>query len=321
VNGGYSYTMMPLYVLDKAIAWTALWMISVSPFSGNLLTVLHVFSNLGQANGVHKFAGVLSLAIMIVPALLFTLPWIVWAIIRTSCSSWNKHSTRMSSIKSMLIDMVSLKTESGIVGFGFLLTHALMGTLIAVPHYKKGWFDEKNRFYGNNEVSMASGVIAFTLVTLVTIRSLIGKGSWMKLKPLYAYVSPLAVFLATFHVIMMGYKGWDDLFKYSTKKGQPSITFVSTMFPLGVIATHLLLVILGTKRYVRRVSRVEKHSATNDALAKYDKTKDAVRMPDETKRTVGIPSASDEEEGQSFDDFMAYMSDSQRQRRCLVRAV
>ena len=33
------------------------------------------------------------------------------------------------------------------------------------------------------------------------------------------------------------------------------------------------------------------------------------------------PSASDEEEGQSFDDFMAYMSDSQRQRRCLVRAV
>ena len=52
---------------------------------------------------------------------------------------------------------------------------------------------------------MASGVIAFTLVTLVTIRSLIGKGSWMKLKPLYAYVSPLAVSLATLHVVMMGY--------------------------------------------------------------------------------------------------------------------
>ena len=87
---------------------------------------------------------------------------------------------------------------------------------------------------------MASGVIAFTLVILVTIRSLIGKGSWMKLKPLYAYVSPLAVSLATLHVVMMGYKSWDDLFKYSTKKGQPSITFVSTMmFPPGVIATHL----------------------------------------------------------------------------------
>mmetsp|Transcript_8726 Transcript_8726/g.14241 ORF Transcript_8726/g.14241 Transcript_8726/m.14241 type:complete len:186 (+) Transcript_8726:340-897(+) len=181
-----------------------------------------------------------------------------------------------------------------------------MGTLV-VPHYKKGWFDEKNRFYGNNEISMASGVIAFTLVTLVTIRSLIGKGSWMKLKPLYAYVSPLAVFLATFHVIMMGYKGWDELFKYSTKKGQPSITFVSTMFPLGVIATHLLLVILGTKRYVRRVSRVEKHSATNYALAKYNEAKDAGRGTDESGRTVGIPSTSDEEEGQDFNEFMAYI--------------
>lgn len=133
VNGDYPYTMMPLYVLDKAIAWTALWMISVSPFAGNLLTVLHVFSNLGQANGVDRFAGVLSLAIMTVPALLFALPWIVWVIIRTSFSSWNKHSKGLSLIKSMLIDMVSLKTESGIVGFGFLLTHTLMGTLIAVP--------------------------------------------------------------------------------------------------------------------------------------------------------------------------------------------
>ena len=144
---------------------------------------------------------------------------------------------------------------------------------------------------------MASGVIAFTLVTLVTIRSLIGKGSWMKLKPLYAYVSPLAVSLATLHVVvMMGYKGWDNLFKYSTKKGQPSITFVSMMFLLGVIATHLLLVILGTKRYIRRVSRVEKHSATNDALAKYNKVKAAVLGTDETKRKVGITSISDEEE-------------------------
>ena len=141
---------------------------------------------------------------------------------------------------------------------------------------------------------MASGVIAFTFVILVTIRSLIGKGSWMKLKPLYAYVSPLAVSLATLHVVMMGYKSWDDLFKYSTKKGQPSITFVSTMmFPLGVIATHLLLVILGTKRYVRRVSCVEKHSANNDALAKYEEAKAAVRGTDETKRTVGITSLSD----------------------------
>lgn len=119
--------------VDKAIAWTALWMISVSPFAGNLLTVLHVFSNLGQANGVDRFAGVLSLAIMTVPALLFALPWIVWVIIQTSFSSWNKHSKGLSLIKSMLIDMVSLKMVSGIVGFGFLLTHTLMGTLIAVP--------------------------------------------------------------------------------------------------------------------------------------------------------------------------------------------
>ena len=154
-----------------------------------------------------------------------------------------------------------------------------MGCLVAVPQYKSKWFDADNkmRYYGNNELSLASGVIAFTLVVILTIRSLIGKGSWMKVKPLYTYVSPLAIFLGTFHIIMMGYKGWDSLFDYSSKRGQPSPTFITSMFGLGVVAAHIFLSLLGTKKRARKATRVMKHSAINTA---FDRYREAFQMKD-----------------------------------------
>lgn len=277
VNGAYGYTMVPLYILDKGISWTSLWMITAAPFAGNLLALSNVFSSWDRSKSIDKVTSLLCAMIMIVPVLLFTLPWLTWAALRNLFSSWGSlnHGKDISIVRSMLLDMVSLKTETGVVGFAFLVTHAFMGCLAAIPQYKSKWFDADNkmRFYGNNELSMASGVIAFTLVVVLTIRSLIGKGSWMKLKPLYVYVSPLAIFLATFHVVMMGYKGWGALFDYSTKKGQPSITFISSMFSLGVIAAHVFLVLIGTKKRARKATRVMKHSAVNTAFEKYDEVR------------------------------------------------
>ena len=91
----------------------------------------------------------------------------------------------------------------------------------------------------------------------------------MKLKPIYNWISPLAIVLATFHMIFMGYKGWNSLFNYAKYKGQPSPTFTTSMFSLGVVAVHIFLAIAGTKKRTSRNSRVEKHSATESAFTKY----------------------------------------------------
>jgi hypothetical protein len=68
---------------------------------------------------------------------------------------------------------------------------------------------------------------------------------------------------------MMGYNGWGSLFDYSTKKGQPSITYVSSMFSLGVIVVaHFILSAAGTKKRARRLTNVMRHTATEEAFAK-----------------------------------------------------
>ena len=269
VNGSYPDTMIPLYIADKAFGWTALWMMSVAPFAGNLLAIMNTFSGEASTNGLDTINAVVCALIMAVPVFSFIFPWITWALARSIFTRWEKSI----SIKSMLVDLVSLKTETGVISFFFLMAHAFMGGLVAIP-YKTKWFDadNKGRYYGNYEISLACGVIAFVLVTMLTIRSLIKEGSWMKLKPIYTYVSPLAILLATFHLIFMGYKGWHKLFNPASHGGQPSPNFASSMFSLGVVGAHIFLMVLGTKKRARKGVRVEKHSAIEAAFAKYKKS-------------------------------------------------
>jgi len=39
MSGSEPHANIPMYLVDKAIAWTALWMMVVSPFAGNLLAL------------------------------------------------------------------------------------------------------------------------------------------------------------------------------------------------------------------------------------------------------------------------------------------
>ena len=164
--------------------------------------------------------------------------------------------------------MISLKHETGVVGFFLFFAHGFAGAIIATPAYKGKWFDEKGRFYGNNETSLMFGAVALSILCAVMLRSLFGKASWVKLRPMYSFAAPLGLWMATIHVVLMGYKGWDQLFKYETKKGQPSITWVSTMFPIAVLTVNILLSIFGTKKRVGSQT-ILKHSATNTAYVKY----------------------------------------------------
>ena len=272
VNGSYPDTMIPLYIADKAFGWTALWMMSSAPFAGNLLTIIDSFTST-SAYGIDKFNSVVCAVIMVLPVFLFAIPWIVWAIVRMVFTDWEKKT----SIRSTLVDMVSLKTETGVACFFFLMSHALMGITVLVP-YKTKFFnpDNKGRLYGNYELSLTSGILAFTLVTMLTIRSLIKEGSWMKQKPLYNYVSPLAILLGTLHLIFQGYQGWAKSVFAADHNGQPSPSFTASMFSIGVLVAHAFLVVLGTKKRVRQGVHMMKHSAVEDAFAKYSKVRGQV---------------------------------------------
>ena len=51
LSGKEPHVNIPMYLVDKAIAWTALWMMVVSPFAGNLLTLNSIYqkwSNIGN---------------------------------------------------------------------------------------------------------------------------------------------------------------------------------------------------------------------------------------------------------------------------------
>jgi hypothetical protein len=211
-------------------------------------------SSWSQIDALDKVASTVGAILMILPVVLFALPFGTWAVLRAMCASWNTNPHQdIALTKSMLIDVVSMKNETGLVGFAYLVTHAFMSCLIAVPQYKTKWFNANNngRYYGNNELSLTFGVIAFTLVVILAIRSLLGKDSW---------ISPLAIFLATFHVTMMGYNGWEKLFAVDSHNGQPSITFVSSMFSLGVVGAHFLLAAMGTKKRMRKLTCIVRHT-------------------------------------------------------------
>lgn len=280
VNGGYGWTMVPLYISDKALCWAGLWMFLVSPFAGNLLALGATSKNWSVTSSVNdKIVFLISIPIAAFAVLLFIFPWIAWIIIRKIffCGRGFGPGSKKSVIKQSLVDMISMKHQTGVIGFFLSFAHGFAGSIIATPAYKGKWFMENERFYGNNEASLACGMVALSILTAVMIRSLFGKDSWMKLRPMYSFAAPIGLWLATFHVVFMGYKGWNKLFDYSVKKGQPSITFVSSMFPICVLSVNLFLVVFGTKKASSNYI-IWKHTCTNAAYLNFMKIQNSLKI-------------------------------------------
>lgn len=59
MSGSEPHANIPMYLVDKAIAWTALWMMVVSPFAGNLLALYSNYqkwSNIGYLQKIVRHA-------------------------------------------------------------------------------------------------------------------------------------------------------------------------------------------------------------------------------------------------------------------------
>lgn len=261
IGGNYPKSVSVLFVLDKAIAWTALWMMVVSPFAGSLLVVRTIWLRWNKTCVLDKIIWMFSVVVMTFPVIQYSLTWTIWYLLRNSFSHFclgrcpgflylsqettyeNKGSAKRleksqkhvdlnhhvsndvkrsvlhpgkggkSSIMAMLVDKVSLKGETGVIGFVYALAHSFRGFIIANPTYKIDWFDDKEngKLLWNIEVFLMTGCIATALLFCVALRSLFGKASWIRLKPIYAYVCPLGIWLAVIHVVMYAYISWKNM--------------------------------------------------------------------------------------------------------------
>lgn len=288
-NGGEPDRSILMYLLDKAFAWTGLWMMVISPYAGNVLALRGLYGRFGSLSLMYKVITVMSTLLMFIPICTFTFTWFTWVVLRAiffrnrSFKQLYQDQTRgvvagaTKFFKACLVDLVLLKGETGCIGFIYALVHSFVGIIVADVAYKGYWFGEDGRMLWRFEASMTTGVVSTCLLMCVALRSVLGHASWIKLKPLYSYLSPMGMWFATFHVIIFGYKGWVKLGDYGYHNGQPGITFVSSSFPTCVLLTHHFMQIFGAKRQLSN-SDLWQHSFINLAIQDFNKTTKTLRL-------------------------------------------
>jgi len=279
VNGAEPNDQIVMYLMDKAFCWTGLWMMVVSPYAGNMLALGALWKKFGSLPFMDKIVTLFSTILMIIPCIFISISWILWVIFRNyffrGTSRGNKNPLYQAQfspegltyaiegnqayIKSMLVDMVTMKGETGNVGFFYALLHSFLGFIICDVGYKGYWFLPSGRLGWRFECSIMTGAISTTLLFCVALRSLFGHASWIRLKPIYAYMSPLGMWFGVLHVMFFGAKGWSKLFQKEYHNGQMSITFVSSMLPACVLLTHHLMGTFGTKKRISD-TQLWKHS-------------------------------------------------------------
>ena len=335
-NGVEPHANIPMYLLDKSFAWTGLWMVVVSPFAGNLLTLCSVYQKWTTVPLHQQLVTLICSLLMILPTVLFSVCWLLWIVTRNMhfSSRWpvsdmylsqsptsGYPSTRPSVnwLKASLVDMVNLKGETGVVGFVYALVHSFLGVIVASAAYKTTWFvtEEQDSNDGGDgvgvgrmdwqyELSMTTGVLGTALLWAVATRSIMGKASWIRLKPMYAYVSPIAIWFSTIHVIAFGAIGWSTLFNPKYHNGQLSITFVSSMFPTCILLVHHAFSLFGTKKTCAG-DQLWKHSIVNIATEQNNKirrkTRNIITAEDNTG-DIDCSSSSETNSERAFYSFV-----------------
>lgn len=62
-----------MYLLDKAFAWTGLWMVVMSPFAGNILTLASIVKNRSKVSGFQQLVSVVFFYLFFHTTLIFFL--------------------------------------------------------------------------------------------------------------------------------------------------------------------------------------------------------------------------------------------------------
>ncbi len=117
---------------------------------------------------------------------------------------------------------------------------------------------------------MVTAAIGSVLLWVVAMRSIMGKASWIRLKPLYTYVSPIGIWFSTIHVLAFGAIDFYSAFNPQYYNGMPTISFLSTMFTAAVLVVHHVMALFRTKK-ICSGDLLWKHSIVNVASKEYNK--------------------------------------------------
>lgn len=184
------------------------------------------------------------------------------------------------------------------------MIHCFLRNIICDIAYKKKWFNtEEGKFAGrlkwNFELSIITAAIGSVLLWVVAMRSIMGKASWIRLKPLYTYVSPIGIWFSTIHVLASGAIDFYTTFNPQFYNGMPTILFLSTMFTADVLVVHHAMALFRTKK-ICSGDLFWKHSIVNVASKEYNKIAANVYKLESNFENLG----------ESVDNFESFLYDS-----------
>jgi len=196
--GKYPWDMFPLYIFNKTVCWTSLWLFGFVYFLGGLAHIMP------------------------------------------------------KPLPMFLVNLLSIRKHLGNLGFFYIVVHVLISLLIFGPNYYGKFYDkERMMLTGKAELSMLLGVLGFGVMVLVAMASVPSIGSrlsWREWSFIQRWLGLIATTLGAAHVVVMGYQGWSHpvkgLGKYTGHKGMPSITFVSTLPIMVIVAFRIIVAIL-----------------------------------------------------------------------------
>ena len=94
---------------------------------------------------------------------------------------------------------------------------------------------------------MLLGIIGFVLMTFAAMSSVPSVGaklSWKEWRFVQLWLGQSALLLGMIHIIIMGAAGWNKIGDSKVHEGMPSITFISTLPIMLVVAFRAILLIV-----------------------------------------------------------------------------
>ena len=159
---------------------------------------------------------------------------------------------------------------------------------------------------------MVTAAIGSVLLWVVAMRSIMGKASWIRLKPLYTYVSPIAIWFSTIHVIAFGAIDFYTAFNPKYYNGMPTISFLSTMFSAAILVVHHVMALFGTKK-ICGCDPLWKHSIVNIASKEYNKIAASVyKLELDFSETAHDSFDEENNSDQNFEDYLYDMKSCER---------
>ncbi|CAB9522593.1 Metalloreductase STEAP4 [Seminavis robusta] len=154
----------------------------------------------------------------------------------------NYFRSNLSDLSPTLKWALQLRKELGILSLWFLGLHILMSMILFNPAYYGKFFIDptantsKMNVIGETSFLFATvGSMFYFILGLASLPSVSSNMTNQQWQLIYGPLAWAALAFGTSHVIIMGFKGWDDHLQDEWPGGMPPITLTSVLIPMLVL--------------------------------------------------------------------------------------